>query len=65
MPPEHRPHQFDLFVSRDGAKIARTPRWQALPVEVRQVLTQLMARLILDHADRGHAPDEDDVCHDS
>ena len=65
MPPEHRPHQFDLFVSPDGGKIARTRLWQALPAEARQMLTQLMARLILDHADRGHAPEEGDVRHDS
>ena len=65
MPPEHRPHQFDLFVSPDGAKIKRAPPWQALPAEARQVLTQLMARLILDHADQGHAPEEGDVSHDS
>jgi len=64
MPPEHRPRQFDLFVSPDDVRIARTPLWQALPVEARQVLTQLIVRLILDHADRGHAPEECDVRHD-
>ena len=42
-----RPRQIDLF-AEDTGKTA--PTWRALPEEARVRLTNLMARLILDHA---------------
>jgi len=38
--------QFDFFVPAEQA----LPQWQTLPEEVRQELTSLLTRLILDHA---------------
>jgi hypothetical protein len=42
-----RPRQIDLF-AEDPAKTA--PTWRELPEEARVLLTDLMTRLILDHA---------------
>jgi len=42
-----RPRQIDLF-AEDPGKAA--PTWRELPEEARVLLTDLMARLILDHA---------------
>src|SRR3954469_18077386 len=42
-----RPRQIDLF-AEDTGKTA--PTWRELPEEARVLLTNLMARLILDHA---------------
>ena len=42
-----RPRQIDLF-AKDTGKTA--PTWRELPEEARVLLTNLMARLILDHA---------------
>jgi hypothetical protein len=64
MHPHHSSHQdvrsttvrqFDLFVpaTKDNADQV-LPQWQTLPEEVRQALTSLLARLILDHASADH-----------
>jgi hypothetical protein len=42
-----RSQQIDLF---DGVTPTQTPAWQDLPKETRDMLTGLMARLILEHA---------------
>jgi hypothetical protein len=52
MPRQPKPNQSDLFAAPDGGARAQSPTWQALPLETRRLLTQLMARLVLDHADR-------------
>jgi hypothetical protein len=46
---QSRTQQFDLFGEPDGDAVQR-PQWQALPNETRQALTDLMVRMILDHA---------------
>ena len=60
MPCQPKLHQPDLFAP-DGVQRAQSPIWQALPVETRRVGTQLMARLIFDHAARDHNPESGDV----
>jgi len=42
-----RSQQIDLF---DDVTPTQTPAWQDLPKETRDMLTGLMARLILEHA---------------
>jgi hypothetical protein len=55
-------HQQDLFAP-DRVQRAEGPIWQALPVETRRVLTQLMARLIFDHAAGDRNPESGDAGH--
>jgi hypothetical protein len=50
MPARRAPEQIDLFA---GAlrTIGSMPAWSGLPTETQAALTDLMTRLILDHAD--------------
>jgi len=50
MPRHAKIYQLDLFADPNAVEIAQTPLWHALPVETRRALTQLMVRLVLDHA---------------
>lgn len=50
MPRQTDIFQLDLLAAQDSAEGAQKPLWQELPVEARQALTQLLVRLILDHA---------------
>jgi hypothetical protein len=45
------PQQIDLF-SENAPTIGGMPAWSGLPTETQAVLTTLMTRLILDHADK-------------
>jgi hypothetical protein len=47
--------QLDLFSCPRGCGVTQTPPWQSLPAETRQVLTSLIVRLFLNHADGGSA----------
>lgn len=51
MPRRPTPQQLDLFDPPCAAEPIPTPQWQNLPDEARLTLTELMVRLILDHAD--------------
>ena len=46
------PRQMDLFAGELQKTIGDTPVWSGLPTEIRAALTDLMTRLILEHADR-------------
>jgi acyl-CoA reductase-like NAD-dependent aldehyde dehydrogenase len=51
----HGRQQFDLFRGIATAR-RRGPDWDALPAQTRQALTDLMARLILDHKENACHP---------
>ena len=57
-----RTTQFNLFTA-PGDAARPTPQWGALPEEVRQTLSRLMAQLLLYHVDDAHGSREarDDV----
>jgi hypothetical protein len=55
--------QYDLFESADSEQQKR-PQWDALPTQTRQELTDLMARLILDHREKGRNPLKREGRHD-
>ena len=62
----HRPvHQLDLFGLPDLAVFDQpSPLWGVLPEETRQLVTELMVRLLLDHGRVDHRPvrtEADDV----
>ncbi len=47
--------QMDLFGTAGGS-IGEAPRWMDLPDRTRAALTELMARLIVDHAEQAARP---------
>jgi hypothetical protein len=51
MPRRTTPQQLDLFGPPHSAGPMPTPHWRSLPDETQAMLTGLMVRLILDHAD--------------
>ncbi|MCH4813782.1 hypothetical protein MLE19_20880 [Halomonas neptunia] len=42
--------QLELFPETLSTAATPTPPWQSLPADTRQALTQLMARLMTEHA---------------
>jgi hypothetical protein len=57
------PRQMELFGGACGTAIG-TPTWLDLPRETQHTLTDLMARLLLDHADRNQAHPTTEADHD-
>lgn len=57
------PRQMELFGGAYSTAIG-TPRWLGLPGETRRTLTELMARLLLDHADRNQTRPATEAGHD-
>jgi hypothetical protein len=46
------PEQIDLFAGESRTTVGDIPAWSGLPRETQAALTELMTRLILEHADR-------------
>ncbi len=57
------PRQMELFGGACGTAIG-APTWLDLPGETRRTLTELMARLLLDHADRNQTRPATEAGHD-
>lgn len=47
-----KPQQMDLFGSRQSSVLIGAPAWLELPAETQRALITLMARLLLEHADK-------------
>jgi hypothetical protein len=59
-PTRQRPataQQLDLFASPRGMHPSPAPAWEKLPKDAREMLTKLMARLLLDHGRGDRRPD--------
>ena len=56
--------QIELFGDEQPGALVDTPRWQDLPTATQTVLTRLMARLILDHAETRKASLMTEAGHD-
>ena len=56
--------QMDLFAIGQEGSATGAPAWPELPVEARAALTSLMARLILEHADRSQTASLTEAGHD-
>lgn len=56
--------QLELFAGEALGSTIGAPTWPALPRETRLALTELMARLLIDHADRNAARCAMEVGHD-
>jgi hypothetical protein len=55
---------LELFAGEALGSAIGAPTWSDLPRETRLALTQLMARLLIDHADRNAACCAMEVSHD-
>ncbi|HZA91689.1 MAG TPA: hypothetical protein VE420_03595 [Gemmatimonadales bacterium] len=56
--------QIDLFGGEQNSAPVEIPAWQELPAEARVKLTDLMARLILDHVQRSRIEPATEAGHD-
>ena len=63
---ERRPklRQMDLFANDQSGGLIGAPAWSELPAEVQRTLTNLMAQLILEHADRSKTAVTREADHD-
>jgi hypothetical protein len=59
-----QPRQMELFESEAAGSPIGAPTWPELPSETRRTLTELMARLLLEHGDRNRAHCVAEVGHD-
>ena len=58
------PQQIDLFAGEPRTTIGGMPAWSGLPTEMQAALTDLMARLILEHADKSRIGSMTEAGHD-
>lgn len=65
MPRRPAPQQLELFTRHSGADVVPAPHWQTLPEEARVTLTELMIRMILDHAAGAQAPHRTEARHET
>ena len=56
--------QMDLFANGQSSGAIGAPAWPELPAGVQGTLTSLMARLILEHADKSKTAAMTEVDHD-
>jgi hypothetical protein len=59
-----RPQQIDLFESDRPKAIIDAPAWPDLPAQTQSTLMSLMARLILEHADKSRVGPMPETGHD-
>lgn len=50
-----KPQQMDLFGSDQASLVSGAPAWPELPAQTQRALIRLMARLLLEHADKCQA----------
>ena len=58
------PQQIDLFAGEPRTTIGGMPAWSGLPTETQAALTNLMTRLILEHADQSRIGSMTEAGHD-
>ena len=59
-----QPQQIDLFGDELRNPLVTAPTWRELPVETRAALTNLMARLILEHVQESRTGSATEDGHD-
>jgi hypothetical protein len=57
-------YQLDLFPAPRLPMTSKIPAWLELPAETRVALTNLMTKLILEHADKSSVESKTEVSHD-
>ena len=65
-PPARRqaPQQIDMFAEGPRGRTGSVPAWSTLPADVQAALTELMTRLLLEHADRNRIGSTTEFGHD-
>ena len=58
------PQQIDLFAGEPRTATGCMPAWSGLPTETQAALTDLIRRLILDHADKKRIGSVTEAGHD-
>jgi hypothetical protein len=58
------PQQIDLFAGEPRTETGGMPAWSGLPTQIQAALTDLMTRLILEHADRSRNGSMTEAGHD-
>lgn len=58
------PQQIDLFAGQRQPATSNVPAWSGLPRETQAALTDLMIRLILEHADKSRMGSMTEADHD-
>ena len=58
------PQQIDLFAGEPRTTTGDMPAWSGLPTETQAALTDLMTRLILEHADKNRIGAMTEAGHD-
>ena len=59
-----KPEQMDLFGSGQSSIAVGVPAWPELPAETQRALIRLMARLLLEHADKSQTAPTTGAGHD-
>ena len=65
-PPARRraPQQIDLFAEEPRGRTGSLPAWSTLPVDIQTSLTELITRLLLEHADQNRISSMTEAGHD-
>jgi len=58
------PQQIDLFAEGPRGRSASVPAWSTLPADIQAALTELMTRLLLEHADQNRIGSMMEADHD-
>ncbi len=58
------PRQIDLFAEGPQGRIGSVPAWSTLPADIQAKLTELMTRLLLEHADQNRIGPTKEAGHD-
>jgi hypothetical protein len=58
------PQQIDLFAEGPRGRTGSVPAWSTLPADIQAVLTELMTRLLLEHADQNRIGSMTEAGHD-
>jgi hypothetical protein len=58
------PQQIDLFAEGPRGRTGSVPAWSTLSADIQAVLTKLMTRLLLEHADQNRIGSMTEAGHD-
>ena len=64
LPARRAPQQIDLFAEGPRGRTGSVPAWSTLPADIQAALTELMIRLLLEHADQNRIGSMTEAGHD-